>query len=399
MNILQICLRVPFPPKDGAAIAMNSIASGLTECETNLTVLAVNTPKHWVDINKIPNKYLTNLTFKSININTEIKPFQALFSFITPHHSYNISRFYNSEFNLLLQKTLSDNNFDYILIESLFMTPYLSTIRKLSNAKIILRSHNIEYTIWETLAKNEKNSIKKFYLNHLAKRLKKYELKIGKEFDAIVPISLNDERFYKNTYPSLNIKTIYCGVSNDLLNIEIDTKFNSSIYHLGSMDWLPNIEGINWFLKDIWPLINNKNSAIKCYLAGRKMPNNILKQKNESLIVESYIDDSLAFQLKHNIMIVPLVTGGGVRIKILEGLALGKVIVTTSKGAEGLNVENGKNIIIADKPEEFAKMVLKCVADAEFCKYISTNAKSFAKNEFSNKVLAQNLLAFLKTLK
>jgi glycosyltransferase involved in cell wall biosynthesis len=98
-------------------------------------------------------------------------------------------------------------------------------------------------------------------------------------------------------------------------------------------------------------------------------------------------------------MIVPLVTGGGVRIKILEGLALGKVIVTTSKGAEGLNVENGKNIIIADKPEEFAKMVLKCVADAEFCKYISTNAKSFAKNEFSNKVLAQNLLAFLKTLK
>lgn len=398
MNILQICLRIPFPPKDGAAIAMNSIARGLTELNQNLTVLAVNTPKHWVNVNEIPNQYIKNLTFKSVNINTEVKPFNALCSFFTPNHSYNISRFYNHEFNSLLQNTLTNNHFDYVIVESLFMSPYLNTIRQFSDAKVILRSHNIEFTIWETLSKNEKNSFKKFYINHLAKRLKKYELKIGEKFDAIIPISLNDEEFYKKRYPSKCIKTIYCGVSNQLLECNSNPEFTSSIYHLGSMDWLPNIEGINWFLKEIWPVIHKENKQIKCYLAGRKMPDSILKQNNESLIVESYIDDSTSFQLKHNIMIVPLLTGGGVRIKILEGLALGKVIVTTPKGAEGLNLKSGKNILIADTAEEFGKMILKCVGDPEFCKYISTNARSFAKEEFSNKALVQNLLAFLKTV-
>jgi hypothetical protein len=162
MNILQICLRIPFPPKDGAAIAMNSIARGLTELNQNLTVLAVNTPKHWVNVNEIPNQYIKNLTFKSVNINTEVKPFNALCSFFTPNHSYNISRFYNHEFNSLLQNTLTNNHFDYVIVESLFMSPYLNTIRQFSDAKVILRSHNIEFTIWETLSKNEKNSFKKF---------------------------------------------------------------------------------------------------------------------------------------------------------------------------------------------------------------------------------------------
>jgi len=397
MRILQLCLRVPFPPKDGAAIAMNSLTQGLVENNCSVTVLALNTPKHYVDCSIIPKSYLKNISFKAIDVNVSINPLSALISFFTPKHSYNISRFYSKDFENEITRVLKAETFDVVLFESLFMTPYFSIVKKATNAKLILRSHNVEFTIWQNLALHEKNPIKKFYLNHLTKRLKEYEINYAKKFSGIACISPVDKTIYHQLNINIPTTTVYCGVNNELF-LNNNNPQRSSLYHIGSMDWLPNKEGIEWFITKIWPLIKQQAPEIECRLAGRKMPKEFLNLHLPDLYIQEYIEDANAFQAENNVLIVPLLTGSGIRIKIIEALALGKAIVTTPKGAEGLPLEHLKNIFIAETPEQFAHWAIEAIRNKPLAETIAKEAQLFARNHFSNKSIAENLITFVKSL-
>lgn len=398
MRVLQLCLRVPFPPTDGAAIAMNSITRGLVKNNVEVTIFALNTPKHFVEVSKIPKSFINDINFKAVDINTNIYPLDALLSVLTPGHSYNISRFYSKKVESELIKILNEQNFDVVVFESLFVSPYLQTVVKHSKAKCILRSHNIEFSIWEELAKNEKNSIKKIYLKHLAKRLKKYELTVSNKFDGIVCISDNDLMNYKKLGINPPMQTIICGLDDSYFKLSNTPKNINTIYNIGSMDWRPNLEGIKWFLEKIWPKIHKQAPEIECKLAGRKMPTELLQLNLPNVTINEFIPDAIRFQTENNVLIVPLLSGGGIRIKIIEALAMGKVIVTTSKGAEGLNLEHLKNCLIADNEDDFANWVIESVRNNQLAKNLSAEAKQYASLYLSDKALGEKLVTFVKSI-
>lgn len=393
MRILQLCHKPPRPAKDGGCIAMNNITEGLLGAGHEVKILTIHTHKHDFEIDQIEQEYLNKTQFESVFVDTRINLVDAFSNLIT-QDSYNVSRFFSADFDMKLQHVLSVDSFDVVLLESLFMTPYLDTIRRSGESLVVLRSHNLEYVIWERVARGSRNPAKKSYLRLLAKQLKKYELNVFKSVDGIVAISSVDEKKYRQLGYTGPITTVPFSIDTKTFKYSPNVKPELSLFHLGSMDWTPNIEGVVWFLNNVWPEVQKEKLNIRLYLAGREMPQEIYDRQDPNVIVVGEVSDAHNFMSQHGIMIVPLLSAGGIRVKIIEGMALGKTIISTTIGAEGIEYKNGQEIFIADQPQEFVQAIKELTQRPELMVSIGKNARKLVYEQFDNSVLTKKLLDF-----
>lgn len=397
MKILQLCHRVPFPANDGGNIAMLSLSDSLISQHVQLKMLALNTNKHRVDLSKVNNEQIKKYNLEAVPIDTSVRASDAFIN-IFSSESYNVKRFYSKEFEEKLIQVLTTNPADIIIMESLFMTPYITAIRKHSSAKIVLRAHNVEFIIWKRLAENEKNIVKKIYLSMLTGRLRKYEADVLNKVDALIPITSDDKDFFQKMGSKAPMYVAPVGIDAGNYDSQINEKNELCLFHLGAMDWRPNLEGIEWFLDHCWKMIHAKFPALKLFLAGRGFPDRLMKRTDPNVKYFGEIQNAQDFMLDKQILIVPLRSGGGMRVKIIQGMALGKTIISTTIGAEGIDYTNGKNILIADTPEEILTQTEKCLKDKTFCLSIGKEAHGLALAGYSNNIIGKGVLDFLKSI-
>lgn len=397
MKILQLCVRVPYPPSDGATIAMYNISKSFYENGVQLKILSFNTNKNYVNVSDISTDFKDKTSIETVDIDLSVKPFPAFLNLFT-NQSYNITRFISKEFEAKLKKNLEKESYDIVHLEGLFLTPYIDTIRKHSKAKIVLRSHNVEFMIWERLTASTNNPVKKSYLKLLTERLKKYELNLLNSYDAIATITPVDKETYAHFGCEIPIMAVPLGVDVNDYKINNVLPVDFSIFHLGSMDWMPNLDAVDWFLNNVHKKLVAKIPHIKIYLAGKDMPQRIKDMADNNLIVMDRIANSKEFMQDKGAMIVPLLSGGGMRVKIIEGMAAGKPIVSTSIGAEGINYTDNENILIADTPDDFIHAIFKLLKDPLFCKQTGTNARKLVAEQYDNKVIGSELIKFYQTL-
>ena len=399
MKVLQLCHKPPLPSIDGGCISMNNITDGLLKNKCKVKILTISTTKHPFNKDNLPKNYIQRTAIESVFVDTELNVVDAISNLVTSD-SYNISRFFSPDFDTLLIKTLKNNSFDVIHLESLFMTPYIHTLRNFSKAKIILRSHNLEYMIWERLARKTINPAKKMYLNILSKQLKTYESSVINTIDGIAAISMDDRVKYEKLGCTKPMKTIPFGI--DIKKYKFKEKLvdanNIKFFHLGSMDWKPNLEAVTWLIEAIWPSLSEQHNNISLHLAGRNMPSWMLENNNLNNITNhSEVDSASDFISSNDIMIVPLISAGGMRVKIIEGMALGKTIISTKVGAEGINYKDGENILIANTISEFQQVVAMLTKHPEMIEAIGKNAREFVSNYYNNNLITSNLLEFYKS--
>jgi len=390
---------MPFPPLDGGAQAIFYTTTGLVKKDVQLKTVAINTPKFWIDVSKISEEYTQPCRFETVVVDTRIKPFDALINLFKTE-SYILERFISNKFADRLTEILQKEQFDIVQLEYLFLCKYIAVIRKYSDAKIVLRPQNIEFVVWERYLKNLKNPLKKFFLSNAVKRLKRYEKSIGSELDGIIALTKQDREVFESF--GLNAPIIELPMGYNMDRIEnpkgITDTDELTVYHLGSMDWLPNLEAITWFLQHVLPLLKNKLNHVKVVIAGRHMPRWVYSHEDESFTVVGEVNDPLGFQLNKQIMIVPLLSGSGIRAKIIEGLALGKTIISTTVGAQGIYYQDGKNILIADTPEQFSEAILRCVKNRDLCNRLGENARALAEKEYDYLLIADKMIRFYREL-
>ena len=398
MNIFQICNKSPYPPREGGPIAMNNITQGLLKKGHRVKVLAANTPKYFIKPNEISEEYKKNTDFESVFIDTNIRINKAFIN-IFSDKSYHVERFISVEFDEKIKQILSEDTYDIVQLESIYAAPYINTIRKYSTARIVLRTHNIEHLIWERIAKNSNNLLKKAYLNHLVKTLKKFEIDVLKIVDGIATISQVDTDFIiKQTGCNIPITTIPVGIEQNIITDPNSVREFPGLFHLGSMDWMPNQEGIRWFLGKIWPAVSKEFPTLQLYLAGRNMPDWLKKLDLPYITIQGEIENAYQYMQSKSILIVPLLSGSGMRVKIIEGMACGNTVISTTIGAEGIIYSNDKNILIANTAEEFIQQIKKCVNSPLFCKNISNGGIDLIKEKYNNDVITDNLLQFYHNL-
>lgn len=397
MRILQLSPKPPYPKVDGGCVAIAAMTESMLLADHDVKVLCMSTHKHPFDSQKVPADILKQTRMEAIEMDTRVKPLDALLNLFSSR-SYNIERFFSEDFEKRLKEILQKDAFDIIHLESIFCTPYLDVIRAHSKAKIVVRAHNIEFRIWEQLAGQEANPLKKWYLNLLASRLKKYEVDVLKKVDGIVAITKDDADGLKQLGISVPIEVVPIGMNVNKIEVNPLQSESIHLYHLGAMDWLPNVEGINWFVNDIWPKITEEFPDVKCWLVGREMPTSLLSNSSGNLKIEGSVSSVSEFISDKNVAIIPLLSGSGLRVKIVEALAFGKVVITTSLGATGIPFENGKNMLIANSTDEFVKQIQALKESPELIASIGDEARKLAEREFDLKNLSSKLTYFYANL-
>lgn len=397
MRVLQICHKPPLPSIDGGCIAINNISRGLIKELESIKVLTINTLKHPFDLKHYDQNYLEKSKIESTFVDTKLNIVDA-FSNLVTYDSYNISRFFSPDFNELIIKTLKSESFDIILLESLFTTPYIETLKTYSSAKIILRSHNLEYIIWKRLSKESTNPAKKIYLKLLSSQLKQYELDIFNKIDGIATISEEDKRKYNELNCPVKIETIPFGIETHKYKVSRNENKALKFFHIGAMDWKPNLEAVSWLLNEIWPRIQKQIPNAELHLAGKNMPDWLFKNSKHNIFNHKEVKDSSKFIIENDIMIVPLLSAGGIRVKIIEGMAYGKAIISTQIGAEGINYKNGENIIIANDPEDFSEKVKRISSkELDYIK-IGQKAREHVTNNYDQQIISKKLISFFESI-
>ncbi len=396
MKVLLICLRVPWPLNDGGNLAMMNMAELLRDAGHDVTLFALNTKKHFVPEDKIPHSIRKGLRLLSVPIDTSIRISKALQNLFRPDESYNVVRFHDSTAESKLRELLEKESFDVIQLESLFTATYLPLIRTYSKARVVLRAHNIEHIIWERLSRVGSNPIRAAYLRFLTHRLQKFETKIARSVDGILPISPLDAAFFTPIAPTVPQTVIPMGI--DLIAYPVQANGELKLFHLGAMDWLPNQEGVKWFLEKCWPAVHAQHPQLPLFLAGRGFPRELMEQEIPKVSFSGTVEDAQKYMSDKQIMIVPLHSGSGLRIKILQGLALGKTIISTSVGAEGIEVTDGKDILIADSTEAFQQKINYCLEDASRCSDIGKAGRKLIEEKYSNSVLSKKMNSFYQRL-
>ena len=376
---------------------MNSIITGLLDAGHHVKILAINSEKFNVKESDIPDEYKRKTGIELIDVDLHVHPLKAFLNLFTKK-SYHVERFISNDFKKRLAEVLEKEQFDVVQLEMLYMAPYVETIRQHSKAMIVLRAHNVEHKIWERIAKETKFFLKRWYINHLSSTLKEYELNALETVDGIAAITRKDAAFFRK-YCSKPIVDIPYGVYPEEFVPKYEIEGQPKFYHIGSMNWMPNEEGIRWFIEEVMPKTIEKVPDFKYHLAGRNMPEWLTSMKNPHVDVIGEVPDAKAFVAAHDVAIVPLLSGSGIRIKIIESMAMGKTVITTRIGAEGILYDEEVNLIIAENKAKMVEAIRAINESPDIAVRIGQAARKLVEETYDNRKIIARLLMFYEQIR
>lgn len=393
-SILQVTNRLPWPLNDGGNLATYAIAKHLSELGHSVTLASLNTQKHWQD----PKLLSPVAEVHAVDIDTSLKPIPMLRG-LFQSLPYNIARFQSAEFESLITRLVREKKPDVVQMEGSYQALFIPAVRKVGRIPIVLRSHNIEWRIWKRLWENESNPAKRFYLKDLWKKIKGFEEETGAEFDGIVAITEEDEKWYRGMKFPGKITTINAGA--DLSRYQAGNGWAPAhkVGFIGSMEWEPNVQGMKWFLERIWPEVHRAAPTAEFHIAG-KNPAPWMEKWNEvpGVTFHGMVDDAVEFMKSVRVFIVPLLSGSGMRLKIVEALAMKKCVLSTSIGAEGIVVQPEKEIFLADEPRAFGDRLLDLLRHPEKGRTAAERGHEAIVKRYDWNLLIRRYLEFYQAL-
>ena len=332
---------------------MYDVAAGLVQAGHRVTMLAINTPKHHQPADALDHLG-PNFRLVTVDVDTDITPVQALKNLLLSRQPYIVERFISPAVGEKLVEILQHETVDAVQFEGTFAAWYAEFLGRHESAglrvpPLVLRAHNLEHTIWHMLAGRQSNPLKRLYLRDMAARLERFERRYLPQFDAVAAITDDDaQRLRALGCPE---PVVFIPAGADLSRFEPDPAVHAkprTLFMLGSLNWLPNLEGLNWLLREVWPTVRAEMPDVELHIAGSGTPDELLRPRTDGVVVHGFAESAAAFMQQYELMLVPLLSGGGMRIKIIEGMALGKVILSTPLGAEGIAVRDGHDILLRE---------------------------------------------------
>lgn len=361
MNILIVDEEIPWPLNTGKRLRTYNLLQRLQK-EHRVTYLYYG--ESGTVLPDCPNVTLIALPSPVLE-QKGIRFYCSLFANLFSSNPYIVDRHYS---RVMADKALSlvaSDRFDLVHCE---WTPYTENIRDLfGRLPSVLSAHNVEAQIWERYYQAETNLPKKIYIYIQWQKLLRYEAKAAQEYTKVMTVSEPDRDIFIKHYDCKRVTVVPNGVDEQYFTpLKAGIKPCSMVF-TGSMDWRPNQDGVRYFIEEIFPLIKRQIPAATFTVVGRKPPQWLmdLAQRSEGVTVTGTVDDVRPYIVESALYVVPLRVGGGSRLKILEAMAMAKVVLSTTVGAEGLDVEDGKQILLRDTPQDFADAACKVLTNAD----------------------------------
>jgi len=302
----------------------------------------------------------------------------------------------------LIDKITSQEHFDVVHADQLNMAQYAWRV---PNVKRVLDAHNALWLLYKRLWQTMPPGPRKWILGRDWRLLKEYEGKMCLAFDGVVAVSHEDEKALQEAMHSAGgqnkqITVIPIAVDIDEIpTIPRDENANH-ILHIGTMYWQPNIDAVEWFIGQVFPLIKAEKPDAQFDVLGARPPQELLAMNGNSsgIHVTGYVADPTAFVSKAGAMVVPLLAGGGMRVKILNALAQGLPVVTTSLGCEGIDVVPGVHLLVADEPSDFARAVLRLLDNPAYATELGRNGRKLIETQYDYRQAYQPLDAVYSSI-
>jgi polysaccharide biosynthesis protein PslH len=303
------------------------------------------------------------------------------FSLLSPQ-PYNITKYCRPEVRRELRALLQGESYDVIVCDFLVAAGVIPW--DVPTPKVIF-THNVEAAIWRRHYEVATNPIWKAISWQEWRKMEAAERRYLRLADHVLTVSQNDREAFASFLEPEKLTVIPTGVDLDYFQPMPVEEIANSLVFTGSMDWLPNEDGIVYFVDAILPLIKQQHPAVSLEVVGRSPSRKLqaLAEKEKSLRLTGWVEDIRPFVARGQICIVPLRIGGGTRLKIFEAMAMGKAVVSTSVGAEGLPVRHGENILLADTPDDFARSVMSLLRDSKQRKRLGTSARALVQERYS----------------
>ncbi len=383
MKILFLSQRFLMPMDTGGKIRTGNILKQLSKQHEITLISNVESPKD--------DHYLPEMTgFCSSFISVpwkEIRKYSPLFFlrlFFQMFSKYPVSVLndYSSKLRMALEKELKNKTYDIAVCD--FVQSAL-LFRNIKNIPTLLFQHNVESMIAQRHVDQNRNPIAKLFWWLQWKKMYSFEEQACHNFNTVIAVSDKDGSFFMEKYHANNTVTIPTGVDLDYYKpIDTEHKKTSQIVFCGSMDWLPNEDAVLFYIQDILPVIKKSFPDMVLTVVGRNPSPNLKKivSNTEGIELTGWVDDTRPYIKNAGVFIVPIRIGGGTRMKIYEAMAMGKAIVSTTIGAEGLPLEHGTHIILADTPEDIGNAVIQLMKDEDKRNKLGLNARKFVEANF-----------------
>ena len=262
----------------------------------------------------------------------------------------------------------------------------------------VLFQHNVEALIWKRQLENAASAPRRLYFRGQYDRMLRYEGQVCRAAKSVIAVSAADVHSMRSLYGVSRVAAVPTGVDLDYFAPPARPAPTADLVFAGSMDWMPNIDGIQWFVEEVLPLIRKRRPDCSLVIAGRRPAPEIqrLAERDSHIRITGTVPDIRPYLWESAVSIVPLRIGGGTRLKIYEAMAAKIPVVSTSIGAEGLDIRNGEDIHIADSPAEFAERCLALLGDPAARSRMADVAFSIVASRYSWEIVSESSRNFLR---
>ena len=385
MNILMISPQVPYPLVGGAKIVTYNTIKYLSQLGVNLTLVSIvdNCSNNISELEKYCRVILVPVKID----NSKLGIIRSFFSSIP----YTISKYISRAVLNELDRFISSNKFDLVHIEHLHMAYCGQYVKSKYSLPVLLRCHNVESVILRRYLNYEKDPFRQLFIRFQYERLYNYEKKIIKCFDKCIMISKRDKEVIEIINPQVKVTAINPGM--EIISSKRQPVQPQEILFVGTMDWLPNEDSILWFIHRVLPIIQREIKGVTLNVVGAN-PSPKIKSLNSftGINIMGRVKNILNFYERSSVFIVPLRSGSGIRIKIIEAFLMKVPVVSTTVGAEGMELKNGEHILISDGEVEFAEAVVNFLRNTRYAERVSRKGYDFAKKNYNPVTVAEQFV-------
>jgi polysaccharide biosynthesis protein PslH len=388
MKLLLLTNKPFLPTVDGGTSATRAFINDLLSENFSVKHVTFSSEKHPFDNSLFAQEPWALLNTISIPVKLKVNPFGAILALIRGK-SYQLARFESIKMAEIVKELTSQSKYEFVILDSLYSAQMIELFKTFSpESKFILRSHNVESKLTEGKARETKNLFSKFYLTVLSKQLKKREKEILKHCDLVLSISDDDTQTFQS-WGNAQIKTLpFFPEQSDYM-----WKDNpNSFIHFGAMNWQPNIEAYSKLKNILFPEIVKSCPESILKVAGSFM-DSLPASNNPAIQQLGFVKNKYEFLANNGILLAPVGSGSGVRVKIIEALSIGVPVITTETGAKGIPTENNNGLIICQSDEEFIKKAIELAGSSEKRELLSKSALLFFqkwRSDYSLKTIFAN---------
>lgn len=398
MNILIISPSFPFPPDDGVKIRLFNLIKRISQKHSVALLSFVGSvdEMHYVSV---LSQYCSAVETVVLQRRSRwAKIFELIYALFSGVPLESRLAF-DQEMADKTRALLAARHFDIVQIEHTFMAPYNEMIPSSSDTKRVISIIDIGFIQFRRMFKVEKRLLSRirWFANWLIMRT--WEIRVLGAFDKCIAVSSLDKQLLKRINPKLDISVIENGVDIDRFEPLPENEDKKTILFIGVLDYEANVDAALYFYSEILPLIKKHFQQIKWFIVGKRPLQSIRNlAKDRNVTVTGYVNDILSIYRSCDISVVPLRAGGGSRLKILEAMALGRAVVSTTLGKEGLDVIDGRQLFIADTPEEFAQKTIRLLTDKNLYTNLVREGRKYVEAKHGWDAIADHLLKVYEDL-